>query len=128
MALGVANTLGSDFANMAADGIIGFGFQGQNSIKPDQSPTFFETSQSNLDQPIFALDLHADGSGTIELGAVDNSAYQGELMSLPIDGTTSSWIVDGVTFDFGDGFTMPMSFGMSQSSMLTVNHRCSHLK
>lgn len=61
---------------------------------PNQILTFFETAQSDLDEQIFALNLHADGSGTIELGAVDDLAYQGELMNLPFDGSTSSWIVD----------------------------------
>ena len=90
MAFGVATTLGCDFANIVADAIIGFGFQGQNNIRPDQSHTIFEIAQRDLDQPILVLDLHAGGCGTIELGAVDDSAYPGELMNLPIDSSTSS--------------------------------------
>lgn len=111
MPLGVADSIGSGFSNLNFDGIIGFGFQGQNSIKPDQSQTFMETALPNLDQPTFAVDLHIDGSGTIELDAVDNSKFDGDLMSLSVDGGTNSWIVD-VTFDFGDGFMQQMSFGM----------------
>ena len=109
--LDVATDVGSVVTSAPYDGIIGFGFQGQNSIRPDQSQTFMELAVPNLDQPIFALDLYPDGSGTIELGATDDTAYSGDLMSIPIDGSTSSWIVDGVTFDFGNGFSMPMSFG-----------------
>lgn len=109
MALGVANAMGSDHIGHH-NGIIGFGFQGQNSISPDKSKTFMEMAQPNLDQPIFALALHADGSGSIELGAVDDAAHKGDLMNLPVDGSTGSWIVQ-VSFDFGNGFNQQMSFG-----------------
>ena len=69
-----------------------------------------------LDAPIFAVNLKSDGSGTLEFGAVDQAAYQGELVGGPVNAETASWIVDGVSYAVGDtSFAQQMNFGMSLS-------------
>lgn len=111
MPLDIATDLGSDNAEKQFDGVIGFGFQAQNQLTPVQSSTFMEHAMEQLKEPIFAVDFRKDGSGTIEFGGIDDTAYTGELMSLAVNKSTSSWIVDDVSFDFGDGLTQQMSFG-----------------
>ena len=113
MAIGVAAQIGTDEVGQPWDGILGLGFQTQNSIKPDQSSTFMELAMGELDAPIFAVDLKSDGSGTLEFGAVDQAAYQGDLVGAPINVETGTWIVDGVSYTVGDtSFAQQMTFGM----------------
>ena len=116
MALGVATQIGTDDVGQPFDGLLGLGFQAQNTITPDQSPTFMELAMGELDAPIFAVNLKSDGSGTLEFGAVDQAAYQGELVGGPVNAETASWIVDGVSYAVGDtSFAQQMNFGMSLS-------------
>ena len=119
MPIGIASDMGSGVINnVKCDGIIGFGFGAQSYMTPDK--TFMESIGSDLDQPIFALDLHSDGSGTIELGAIDHTAYSGKLIKIPINSKTAHWTVDDVTFDFNDDFAMPMVFGKNPQPDLLI--------
>lgn len=72
-----------------------------------------ELAIGELDAPIFAVNLKRDGSGTLEFGAVDQAAYQGDLVGAPVNAETSSWYVDGVSYGVGDSsFAQQMLFGM----------------
>ena len=88
-----------------------------NSIRPDTSYTFFELALEYLDQPVIVMNLKGDGSGTMGIGYVDDTAYAGDLMSAPADNSEANayhWMVDGVTFGTGDSsFSQPMMFGTS---------------
>lgn len=111
MPIDVATTLGSDNANQQFDGVIGFGWKSANLLRPVQSCIFMEYITSDLAEPIFAVDFWKDGSGTIEFGRVDETAYKGQLTSFTVDNSTGTWVVDGVSFDFGDHQAQSMSIG-----------------
>ena len=118
MDIGVADTIGDfmlDGASAATDGFLGLAFKYGNAIRPDQSPTFVEMVLPYLDQPVFTVDFREDNSGSFGLGAVDDTAYTGQLINVPVDnGTDGSWTVDGVSFGVGDpSFTQQMLFGPS---------------
>lgn len=118
MKLGVANAVGSDNVGQEFDGLIGLSFGSQNTISPSPSLTFMELALPYLDQPVFAVNLKGDGSGTIEFGTVDDAGYSGDLMGVSVDNSSSAWHVNGVTFDVGDqSFSQQMLFGSCQTSL-----------
>ncbi|KAL8831192.1 MAG: hypothetical protein Q9191_001004 [Dirinaria sp. TL-2023a] len=122
MPIGVADTVGDfmlDGAFAATDGILGIAFKYGNAIRPDQSPTYVEMVLPYLDQPVFAVDFREDNSGSFGLGAVDDTAYTGQLINVPVDnGTDGSWTVDGVSFGVGDSsFTQQMLFDTGGETM-----------
>ena len=116
MDIGVADNVGDVMFNApmaSTDGLLGLAFKYGNAIRPDQSPTFMEMVLPYLEQPVFAVTFKTDNSGTFGLGYVDDAAYTGTLIKVPVDnGTDGSWTVDGVSFGVGDpSFTQQMVFG-----------------
>ena len=100
------------------DGVLGLQWSGTNSITPDPSQTFFELANQQLDQPVIAMNLKGDGSGTMGLGYIDDAAYSGDLVGFYYDNAaTGHYMADGVTFGVGDSsFSQQMMFGMSSPS------------
>ena len=119
MDIGVADFIGPAKASMLTyDGILGLQWQSDNTIRPDASNTFFELAQQYMDQPVLAMNLNQDGSGTMGLGSIDDTAYSGDLVTITIDnslGANDHWSADTVTFGVGDPtFTQEMIFGTFQ--------------
>ncbi|EIW80801.1 acid protease [Coniophora puteana RWD-64-598 SS2] len=101
MPIGVANTLSGVSPGTFQSGIMGLAFQGGNSVKPNQQPTFMEALQPQLDQPVFVANFKIGGGGFIEFGTVDSSLYTGDLATLQADNTTTypaSWSSEGVQY------------------------------
>lgn len=99
MSLGSATT-DQGLGSFPRSGIFGMGFQGGNSVRPDQQPTFMETLAPNLDQPIFAMKLAPQGgTSQISFGAI-NFPYSGDLQQIScVDANyPNSWSYSGVQY------------------------------
>ena len=71
-----------------------------------------EAAQQYLQQPIFTIGLRPNNQGTLNFGYIDNSLYQGSLISAPVNASQSSWVVDAVTLSAGSAsITQSMLFG-----------------
>ena len=80
------------------DGPIGLAFGSGNSARPTRQPTFVEEfwNAGGLQAPMFTTHFKPDDSGTI-IGTGDQTLYTGDLVSVPIDNSTSAWNVPQVT-------------------------------
>jgi hypothetical protein len=69
------------------DGLIGFS-QGGSSFGDTETNTWYQNlcGQGSLDECRYALVLRADSTGTLYLGGVERSAFQGELSVAPVQG------------------------------------------
>ena len=96
--------MGSACTNMAVDsaqkdqglgtfpksGIMGFAFQGGNSVSPGKQPTFMELLAPSLNEPIFVTQFTAEGSGSqISLGAI-NFDYVPPLQEITVDSSATA--------------------------------------
>ncbi|KAL8831381.1 MAG: hypothetical protein Q9170_005316 [Blastenia crenularia] len=76
-----------------------------------------EAAQQYLQQPIFTVALRPNIQGTMNFGYIDNSLYQGNLISAPIDVSQSSWVVNAITLTAGSASaTQSMIFGPDPSA------------
>lgn len=124
------------------DGFMGLAFKGLNTgmqcsssreaslanddaVQPKQQPTIMEAAQPYLQQPIFTVGLRPNAQGSLNFGYVDDSLYQGNLISAPINASQASWVVDAITLSASSAtVTQSMLFGhlspYSYSKELTV--------
>ena len=72
-----------------------------NTVKPVQQKTFFDTISPQLAQPVFAVNLKNDSTGTYQFGAIDNTAYTGQLTTVPVQ-SGGFWQVASPTFNVGN--------------------------
>ncbi|KAL9594608.1 MAG: hypothetical protein Q9219_006938 [cf. Caloplaca sp. 3 TL-2023] len=118
-AVGVATHLAFGYP---LDGFMGLAFKGINTVQPAQQPTFMEAAQQYLQQPIFTVGLKPNNQGTLNFGYIDNSLYQGNLISAPVNASQSSWIVDGVTVTAGSALIVQsMLFDTGASDTMTAD-------
>ena len=82
-------------------------------VRPVQQPTFVEAAQESLRQPVFTVSLKANSPGIFNLGHVDHSLYQGDLVTAPVNNSEASWVVDTITLSAGNAtVTQQMLFGV----------------
>ena len=96
MQIGAANATES-IPNGIYDGFLGLAFKGGNSIRPVQQLTFMETLQHTLDQPVFAMNFQANAIQTMDFGFVNHTVYEGNLVNVPVDNSTSAWTITQVS-------------------------------
>ncbi|KAI4196169.1 MAG: hypothetical protein LQ350_006717 [Teloschistes chrysophthalmus] len=121
------------------DGFMGLAFKGLNTgmrwsslkqenlanddaVQPKQQPTIMEAAQQYLEQPVFTVGLRPNSQGTLSFGFVDNSLYQGNLISAPINASQASWVVDSITLFAGSAtVTQSMLFDTGGSDTMTAD-------
>lgn len=81
------------------DGIMGLGFS--SGFTPKKYPGFMDVLQSSLAQPVFTININPAANPTIGFGAVDHTAYKGNLTTVPSDPTILAWAVNNVSFSIG---------------------------
>jgi hypothetical protein len=54
-----------------------------------------------LAMPVFSADMQANNTGSYLFGAVDNSRFQGQLTSVPINPNSGFWQVPAKNFAVG---------------------------
>lgn len=92
---------GLAFAFGRFDGILGLGFDriSVNGIPP---PFYNMVNQGLLDEPVFAFSLgDAEGESSATFGGIDESAYKGKLVTLPLR-RKAYWEVDFDAISYGD--------------------------
>ena len=77
----------TNFANDFS-GILGLAFQGGNSVRPNQQPTFLESLVGALDQPIMSWSLTTDG-GQIAFGNVP-FGYTAPFQQITVDKSSNA--------------------------------------
>ncbi|KAL8830988.1 MAG: hypothetical protein Q9191_001116 [Dirinaria sp. TL-2023a] len=68
------------------------------SIDTGSEILFIEAVLHSLDQPVFTLDLGNTSNAVMNLGAIDNSSYSGNLTTVFGSACPSFWCVRDVTF------------------------------
>jgi len=102
-AVELATALSSSFTqDTNNDGLVGLAFSKLNTVKPQQQTTFFDTIMSQLAQPVFSVNLKNDSTGTYSFGAIDNTAFTGQLTTVPVQSTTGFWQFASASFQVGN--------------------------
>lgn len=84
------------------DGLVGLAFSQLNTVKPTKATTFFDTVMPQLAMPVFSVNLKNDSTGTYQFGAIDTSAFTGELTNIPVNSASGFWQVDSPTVTIGN--------------------------
>lgn len=89
--------------NTQSNGLVGLAFSSINAVKPQQQKTFFDTIQDDLALPVLAANLRHDANGFYEFGAIDQSAFKGNLTAVPVDNSNGFWQMTSAAFSIGNG-------------------------
>lgn len=82
---------------------MGLAFSKINTVKPQQQKTFFDTIKNDLALPVLAANLKKNASGFYAFGEIDNTAFQGNLSSVPVDNSNGFWQFNSPQFAIGSG-------------------------
>ncbi|OAA53300.1 endothiapepsin precursor [Cordyceps fumosorosea ARSEF 2679] len=93
---------GGDILGSPVSGIVGFGFDGGNTAKPQQK-TLFSNLLPSLNQPVFTVDLNHQADGTFGFGFVDSGKYSGDLTYTDVDSSGAYWGMTSTGYQAGDG-------------------------
>lgn len=103
-AVGLATAVAASFvSDTASNGLVGLAFSTLNTVKPQQQKTFFANVQESLDQPLFTANLKHGVTGAYEFGIVDNTQFQGQLATTPVDSSNGFWEFASAQFAVGNG-------------------------
>ncbi|KAI4603831.1 Type I transmembrane sorting receptor [Pestalotiopsis sp. 9143b] len=101
-AVEAAEKVSSEFvSDTDSDGLLGLAFSNLNSVSPKAQLTFFDNVKSTLTSPLFAADLKHDAAGTYEFGAIDTSAYTGEIAYTAVSTSPGYWTFDAAGYSIG---------------------------
>ncbi|GBC04075.1 hypothetical protein RclHR1_00550020 [Rhizophagus clarus] len=99
MIFGLTDNLSDDFINLESDGILGMAFDRLNTLD-NQAPTLITTliNQKKIN-PLFSFHLsrisNFNDQGTLTIGGVDNTKFQGKITFNPVIKTS---IVNAIAF------------------------------
>lgn len=93
------------------DGLMGLAFSQLNTVQPQQQKTFLDNVQGSLAEPIFTADLKKGAPGTYTFGAVDATAFQGDLTWVNVDSTQGFWQFSSQSFAVNGGATQQATAG-----------------
>ncbi|TFB02994.1 Aspartic protease pep1 [Trichoderma ghanense] len=93
------------------DGLMGLAFSKLNTVQPQQQKTFLDNVQSSLAEPVFTADLKKGQPGTYTFGAVDASAFQGDLTWVDVDNSQGFWQFSSESFAVDGGATQQATAG-----------------
>ncbi|EAS34957.1 aspartic protease PEP3 [Coccidioides immitis RS] len=92
---------GSFILDQASDGLIGLGFDELNTVEPQQQKSFFTNLAANLDEPVLAAQLKKGAPGSYEFGAIDETKFNGDLVTIPVNNSRGFWEVKSTMFKVG---------------------------
>ncbi|KAL6863610.1 aspartic peptidase domain-containing protein [Trichoderma novae-zelandiae] len=93
------------------DGLMGLAFSKLNTVQPQQQKTFLDNVQSSLAEPVFTADLKKGQPGTYTFGAVDATAFQGDLTWVDVDNSQGFWQFSSESFAVDGGATQQATAG-----------------
>ncbi|KAF7846380.1 hypothetical protein BT93_L4481 [Corymbia citriodora subsp. variegata] len=105
-ATSVSSAFTSDTQN---DGLVGLAFDGLNTASPSKVPTFFQTVQKSLFEPVFASALRHNAAGTYDFGWIDPSKYTGKITYTPVSNSSGYWEITANGYAVGSGATVSES-------------------
>ncbi|KAF3014736.1 Type I transmembrane sorting receptor [Neopestalotiopsis sp. 37M] len=101
-AVEAAEKVSSEFvSDTDSDGLLGLAFSNLNSVSPVAQKTFFDNVKSSLTSPLFVANLKHDEAGTYEFGAIDTSAYTGEIAYTSVSTSPGYWTFDAAGYSIG---------------------------
>ncbi|EGX93546.1 endothiapepsin precursor [Cordyceps militaris CM01] len=96
---------GRDILASPVSGIVGFGFDSKNRVKPNKEKTLFSNMKAQLAQPVFTADLKQKADGTFGFGFIDASKYTGDITYSKVDNSKGNWMFTSPGYAVGDGST-----------------------
>lgn len=123
-AVEAAQTVSQQFVqNAGNDGLLGLAFSSINTVQPQAQTTFFDTVQSQLDSPLFAVTLKHNAPGTYDFGFIDNSKYTGQLAYTPVDNSQGFWSFTADSYSAGSaqGGSIQGIAGKCKSALSMMN-------
>jgi hypothetical protein len=93
-AIGLPDIVSESFlVDSESNGLVGLAFSQLNTVTPQRQKTFFDNVLPDLSQPVFTAQLLGGKVGAYEFGRIDNSAFKGELVKVPVDASRGFWEV-----------------------------------
>ncbi|KAJ0151090.1 Endothiapepsin, partial [Colletotrichum tanaceti] len=101
-AVEAASTVSASFTSESAlDGLLGLGFSNINAVRPTQQTTFFDTAKSELDAPLFTVDLKHNKAGKYNFGYIDSLAHTGAITYTPVNSASGWWQFNSTGYQVG---------------------------
>ena len=95
-AVEAATSASSEFTSGAEDGLLGLAFSSINTVKTNGQSTpkntFFDTAKAQGLNAVFAANLKAGVAGSYDFGALDDSAYSGDIAYTDVDSSQGFWM------------------------------------
>lgn len=111
-AVEIATAVTQQFVDdQANDGLMGLAFSTLNTVQPQQQKTFLDNVASSLAQPVFTADLKKGAPGTYTFGAIDQTAFQGDLTFVNVDNSQGFWQFSSESFAVNGGQTQQATQG-----------------
>ncbi|KAI1340960.1 secreted aspartic proteinase precursor [Xylariaceae sp. FL0016] len=102
-AVEAAETVSSAFTSEGnLDGLLGLAFSKLNTVSPKSQNTWFDNIKSDLDSPLWAVDLKHDEPGTYDFGFIDDSKYTGDITYADVSMTLGYWTFTSSGYQVGD--------------------------
>ncbi|KAF3070026.1 Aspartic protease PEP3 [Trichoderma lentiforme] len=93
------------------DGLMGLAFSTLNTVQPQQQKTFLDNVAPSLAEPVFTADLKKGAPGTYTFGAIDSTAFQGDLTFVDVDNSQGFWQFSSESFAVDGGATQQATAG-----------------
>lgn len=111
-AVEIATAVTQQFVNdQANDGLMGLAFSKLNTVQPQQQKTFLDNVASSLAEPVFTADLKKGAPGTYTFGAIDSTAFKGDLTFVNVDNSQGFWQFSSESFAVNGGTTQQATKG-----------------
>ncbi|KAI0124190.1 secreted aspartic proteinase precursor [Xylariales sp. AK1849] len=101
-AVEAAEQVSSSFTSDAdSDGLLGLAFSSINTVSPTAQNTFFDNVKSDLDSPLWTVDLKHSEPGTYNFGWIDDTLYTGSIAYTDVDSTEGYWTFTADSYSVG---------------------------
>lgn len=105
-----ATTVSSEFtSDSQSSGLVGLAMSSLNTVSPTAQKTFFDNAKSQLGSALFTADLKHDIAGTYTFGAIDSTAFTGDIAYANLYNVSTSysgyWTFQSTGYTVGNSTT-----------------------
>lgn len=105
-----ATTVSSEFtSDSQSSGLVGLAMSSLNTVSPTAQKTFFDNAKSQLGSALFTANLMHDIAGTYTFGAIDSTAFTGDIAYANLYNVSTSysgyWTFQSTGYTVGNGTT-----------------------